>query len=80
MDAEADRICDAGKYERSEARKDTKASNYVQQLPTAAGNGVTLTVLELCAICCDGDHLRSTARLTSGGMVTDGFQHDKLPV
>lgn len=37
LDAEADRLCGAGKYERSEGRKDTRAGHYDRKLQTQAG-------------------------------------------
>ena len=37
LDAEADRLCGAGRYERSEARKDTRAGHYSRTLDTKAG-------------------------------------------
>jgi putative transposase len=37
LDAEADRLCGAGRYERSEARKDTRAGHYTRKLDTKAG-------------------------------------------
>ncbi len=46
LDAEADRLCGAGKYERSEGRKDTRAGSYDRHLQTKAGE-VTLTVPKL---------------------------------
>ena len=41
LDAEADRLCRAERYERTEARKDTRAGSYQRQLHTQAGE-VTL--------------------------------------
>ena len=46
LDAEADRLCGARKYERTEGRKDTRAGSYDRQLHTKAGE-VTLTVPKL---------------------------------
>ena len=46
LDAEADRLCQAARYERTEARKDTRAGSYQRQLQTKAG-GVTLKVPKL---------------------------------
>ena len=43
LDGEADRLCGARKYERTEGRKDTRAGSYDRQLHTKAGE-VTLTV------------------------------------
>ncbi|QPJ62914.1 MAG: hypothetical protein G3M70_13935 [Candidatus Nitronauta litoralis] len=40
LDAEADRLCGAGKYERSESRKDTRAGHYDRKLQTQAGEVV----------------------------------------
>ena len=37
LDAEADRLCGAGRYERSQARKDTRAGHYTRKLDTKAG-------------------------------------------
>lgn len=46
LDAEADRICRAQRYERSPARVDTRAGHYERQLGTQAGE-VTLKVPKL---------------------------------
>ena len=37
LDAEADRLCGAGRYERSHARQDTRAGSYERKLHTRAG-------------------------------------------
>lgn len=37
LDAEADRLCNAEKYQRHEARTDTRAGHYQRQLHTKAG-------------------------------------------
>jgi transposase-like protein len=37
LDAEADRLCNARRYERSEARRDTRAGHYERSLQTKAG-------------------------------------------
>ena len=37
LDAEADRLCNAQRYERSEARRDTRAGHYQRKLHTKAG-------------------------------------------
>ena len=37
LDAEADRLCKAQRYERSEARRDTRAGHYERKLQTKAG-------------------------------------------
>ena len=46
LDAEADHLCGARKYERTDGRKDTRAGSYDRQLQTKAGE-VTLTVPKL---------------------------------
>ena len=46
LDAEADHLCGARKYERTEGRKDTRAGSYDRHLHTKAGE-VTLTVPKL---------------------------------
>lgn len=46
LDAEADQICGAGRYERSADRVDTRAGHYERQLETKAG-AVTLKVPKL---------------------------------
>ena len=46
LDAEADQLCGARKYERTEGRKDTRAGSYDRHLQTKAGE-VTLTVPKL---------------------------------
>jgi transposase-like protein len=37
LDAEADQLCQARRYERTEGRKDTRAGHYVRKLHTTAG-------------------------------------------
>jgi len=46
LDAEADQLCGAGRYERSERRKDTRAGSYERSLETKAGK-VNLKVPKL---------------------------------
>jgi putative transposase len=46
LDAEADQLCGARRYERSEGRKDTRAGSYERQLQTKAGE-VSLKVPKL---------------------------------
>jgi transposase-like protein len=46
LDAEADRLCNAEKYERTEARADTRAGHYQRKLQTRAGE-VTLNMPKL---------------------------------
>ena len=37
LEAEADRLCNAEKYQRNEARTDTRAGHYQRKLQTTAG-------------------------------------------
>jgi len=46
LDAEAERLCQAGRYERNDARKDTRAGHYSRKLNTKAGE-VNLKVPKL---------------------------------
>src|SRR3954451_2228508 len=46
LDAEADQLCGAGRYERSQARQDTRAGSYERTLQTSAGD-VNLKVPKL---------------------------------
>src|SRR5450759_4478669 len=46
LDAEADQLCGAGRYERSQARQDTRAGSYERSLQTSAGE-VNLKVPKL---------------------------------
>ena len=46
LDAEADQLANAGKYERTAARKDTRAGHYKRKLTTKAGE-VTLQIPKL---------------------------------
>src|SRR6187397_1526211 len=46
LDAEAPQLCGAGRYERSQARQDTRAGSYERTLQTSAG-GVNLKVPKL---------------------------------
>ena len=46
LDAEADRLCNAGRYERNAERSDTRAGTYSRKLHTRAGE-VTLNVPKL---------------------------------
>ena len=41
LEAEADRLCGASRYERSEARTDTRAGHYERNLETRAGRSVS---------------------------------------
>jgi len=46
LDAEAEQLCNAARYERTEARRDTRAGHYQRKLQTRAGE-VTLKVPKL---------------------------------
>ncbi len=46
LEAEADRLCGAGRYERTQARTDTRAGHYERSLGTRAGQ-VSLKVPKL---------------------------------
>ena len=46
LDAEADRLCNAQRYERNEARRDTRAGHYDRKLQTKAGE-VSLRIPKL---------------------------------
>jgi transposase-like protein len=46
LNAEAERLCNAGRYDRTEARRDTRAGSYSRKLQTQAGE-VTLKVPKL---------------------------------
>jgi putative transposase len=46
LDAEADRLCGAGRYERNQGRQDTRAGSYGRPLHTVAGE-VNLKVPKL---------------------------------
>ena len=46
LDAEADQLCGAGRYERSKARQDTRAGSYERTLHTKAGD-VSLKIPKL---------------------------------
>ena len=45
LDAEADQLCGAGRYERSEARQDTRAGSYDRTLQTSAGEALKVPKL-----------------------------------
>ena len=61
LDAEADRLCGAGQFERSEARQDTRAGNYQRTLQTQAGD-VNLKIPKLD---CDHSALPAAGELAS---------------
>jgi transposase-like protein len=68
LDAEADRLCDAGRYERTEARRDTRAGSYERSLHTRAGE-VRLKV--------PSGARRSRRRLSSA--IADGRHRSRKP-
>src|SRR5271169_1465359 len=73
LDAEADRLCNAQRYERSEARRDTRAGHYERKLQTKAGE-VKLRIPKLRAQTFrDGDHraLPAAGELSRGGLDRD---------
>ena len=73
LDAEADRLCNARRYERSEARRDTRAGHYERNLQTKAGE-VRLRVAEAApADLRDGNHraVSATGELGRGGTDRD---------
>ena len=55
LDAEADRLCGAGRYERTQGRQDTRAGSYERSLHTVAGE-VNLKVPKLRRQTSDGHH------------------------
>jgi putative transposase len=77
LDAEADQLCGAGRYERNQARQDTRAGSYERSLQSQAGE-VNLKVpklrrqafeTSLSGRVCDEAQLgrRDSQRLTVGG-------------
>ena len=56
LDAEADQICGAGRYERSEARRDTRAGSYERTLQTSAGKVPSQGSKAAAPDLRDGDH------------------------
>ena len=91
LDADADQLCGAGRYERSEARQDTRAGSYERTLQTSAGE-VSLKDSEAAAPDLrDGDHRTlppagelsrgSTDRDVSGGDFGSGGRgHHRGPL
>lgn len=77
LDAEAERLCNARRYERTEGRRDTRAGHYERSLHTKAGP-VQLKVPKLRHLpLSDGDHraLPPTGELgrgSAGGEVPRG--------
>jgi transposase-like protein len=56
LDAEADQLCGAGRYERSEARQDTRAGSYERTLQTSAGEVKSQDSEAAAPDLRDGDH------------------------
>ena len=68
LDAEADRLCNAQRYQRSEARRDTRAGQYERKLQTKAGE-VKLRIPKLRAQTFEMaiiERLNFTLRMTFG--------------
>ena len=70
LDAEADRLCGAARYERSEGRQDTRAGSYDRLLHTKAGE------VKLCSQIApsnvrDRDHRAISASREFGGRGLD---------
>ena len=68
LEAEADRLCNAQRYERSEVRRDTRAGHYERKLQTKAGE-VRLKVPKLRA------QTFETASSATGGMRARSRRH-----
>ena len=69
LDAEADRLCGAGRYERTQGRQDTRAGSYERSLHTVAGE-VNLNCPEAATSALrDGHHraLPPARKLSRGG-------------
>ena len=66
LDAEADQLCGAGRYERSEARQDTRAGSYERTLQTSAGE-VSLEIFRSCGA---RPSRRRSSNVTAGGRVS----------
>src|SRR5262249_51403752 len=66
LDVEADRLCNAQRYERSEARRDTRAGHYERGLQTKAGE-VRLRVPKLRQQTFETGRALSAARELGGG-------------
>jgi putative transposase len=60
LDAEADRLCGARKYERTEGRKDTRAGSYRPNQPSAVLGSITEEIAEMRFT---GKHPRSACSL-----------------
>ena len=69
LEAEADRLCNAGRYERTEARRDHRAGSYDRKLQTKAGQ-VALKVPKLRVQTFETAH--SNAPRRSSSAIGDG--------
>src|SRR5882672_7282429 len=65
LEAEADRLCNAERYERTTARRDQRSGSYDRKLQTKAG-AVTLKIPKLADVR-DGDHRALSAAREFGG-------------
>jgi hypothetical protein len=77
LDAEADRLCRAERYERTEARKDTRAGSYQRHLQTKVGE-VALKVPN----CASYVRKQKTDRRDAGHilkLLTDGHRDARSP-
>jgi transposase-like protein len=72
LDAKADRLCNAQRYERSAARRDTRAGHYERKLQTKAGE-VKLRIPKLRAQTFENNHraLPAPRELSRGGSDRD---------
>jgi len=69
LEAEADQLCNAACYERTQARRDTRAGNYERKLQTMAGEVRNVSVLVAIGVGEDG------YRKVLG--ITEGHKEDK---
>jgi transposase-like protein len=69
LEAEADRLCNAGRYERTQARRDQRSGSYDRQLQTKA-DSVTLKVPKL---------RRQTSRRRSSSAIGGGRVRQRRP-
>jgi putative transposase len=67
LDAEADQLCGAGRYERSQARADTRAGSYERTLHTKAGDGIVMKRSW-------AGEVRNVSLLVSSAVNSEGFR------
>jgi hypothetical protein len=72
LDAEADRLCKAQRYERSAARRDTRAGHYGRKLQTLNIDPIPVA-LQLW------QHTRADGKWASPREVNTQAQHAKMP-